>query len=80
MNETEGLIPRPTDVIGALEYEINKGGNSATVNTMIAAREEIEKFCTLLDELREALLKKKASNTVQIVWAAYLSAKRSQSN
>lgn len=40
-SETEGLIPRPADVIGQLDYEINRGGNSATINAMIAARDEL---------------------------------------
>jgi len=47
---------------------------------MLEAMEEIEKnkeiLRNLLNNLREALVKKEASDTVKIVWAAYLSAKR----
>ena len=56
MTETEGLIPRPADVIGQLEYEIDKGGNSATVNAMIAAMDELRKVTIERDEWREACL------------------------
>jgi Cys-tRNA synthase (O-phospho-L-seryl-tRNA:Cys-tRNA synthase) len=54
MNETEGLIPRPADVIGVLDYEIDKGGNSATVNAMIAARDEIARLRAAEQERQSA--------------------------
>lgn len=53
MNETEGLIPRPADVIGALEYEINRGGNSAAINTMIEARDALKEAYDALDPFAE---------------------------
>jgi len=59
MTDTEGIVERPTDVIGQLEYEINRGGNSATINAMIAARDELLEtrqdrtfWCTLSDEYK----------------------------
>lgn len=54
MTDTEGLIPRPADVIGQLDYQINRGGNRAAVNAMTAARDELRKIKESRDFWKDA--------------------------